>query len=994
MTSAYAESRFQSQVEKALKTVKTVLDVNKSPEVPTNVPHAYDDKYLLAEYMTKTAMAAQLIALQHLGLSLTDEKNGFPKLKEWTNSLRSVSLRFRAQETCTFVKKIERKEESKHQHETEVKVMGVKTATITEKVVTTIRDYYWKFEYDYELFAFEGTNPQDKVTIRSRKGQYEFITSSDVTPYPPSKVYPPIDVNITWILKNLDNTGISSFSIDRKKSSCHTPRRNDGVNASLTALNEIYRWHSKVVNYLKGTLLPVQRKNTYDFEKMNDGTLFVPVFPLFETSSLASEDDDEEVATSLPSTSSSTEIVSTSSSSSSSKAIQKPNLHLLGFIKEFLDEQKRTIVESMEIQEKTYPINDNEIISYHEAKFIVLLKHMASIGQHYADGVQYIEELLRKQLIDAIGKEVSPVDLTNYMIFHNRRLFKPEYEPVPFAYAVRRPHFTPEGIVGIDMKLTDGSITTPIQTVVRRVVPKKPMMFSLNPSTKITFFGDRYLHGWINHQFSGQSSLSLTLNARARSFSSFILMVGTITSASVFDPKHAIIVQNRDDLKIPLLLEALPTPKAFRDAIESMSAEQQRFCKAFRAMQLASTLFGVCVIQIKPMLEKVLNLPDDSLTKEIKLSKELLDLFLKYHIPSDMLSCPDDPPLPNTPAKINAVKNLVVRMQQMIDRAEKEEIRKKEEEEAFRRMEEERKQRELLQQQQLERHRFAEMEYSKNYEEEERSMVKRKAAPMKKMMLKKESKESAPAPRSRSRAEAPESARRSIAPPTLSLASSSAPVPSPVSIPLPSPSLPAPVSSPPPSAPTPVAQAPAEAAPPTSSSSEQKKDLVPSKNVVVEDDLEDFDVSSLPNLLDSKFMEMDTDATLRATTVTTGPTWSLNSQEAILAQPKTTSLGLDQQTSERNKAMDLINALTKSGGLSIDNASLHVFVAATHCFDKTLMNTVIRDNVNPIEKIERSVLIVATTVHEKKVEDIVQGEHIDRVKTYSPSLFLEDNETK
>ena len=55
-------------------------------------------------------------------------------------------------------------------------------------------------------------------------------------------------------------------------------------------------------------------------------------------------------------------------------------------------------------------------------------------------------------------------------------------------------------------------------------------------------------------------------------------------------------------------------------------------------MQLESTLFGVCVIQIKPQLEKLLKLNDDGLTKEIALTQELLNLFIEYQIPSDLLS--------------------------------------------------------------------------------------------------------------------------------------------------------------------------------------------------------------------------------------------------------------------------------------------------------------------------------------------------------------------
>jgi hypothetical protein len=103
------------------------------------------------------------------------------------------------------------------------------------------------------------------------------------------------------------------------------------------------------------------------------------------------------------------------------------------------------------------------------------------------------------------------------------------------------------------------------------------------------------------------------------------------------------IVKDKDDLRVPLLLETIPTPKEFKDAIESLSPEQQRFAKGFRAMQLESTLFAVCVVQIKPQLEKLLNLPDDALTKEIELTQDLLNLFIEYQIPSDLLSFQGDP---------------------------------------------------------------------------------------------------------------------------------------------------------------------------------------------------------------------------------------------------------------------------------------------------------------------------------------------------------------
>ena len=114
-------------------------------------------------------------------------------------------------------------------------------------------------------------------------------------------------------------------------------------------------------------------------------------------------------------------------------------------------------------------------------------------------------------------------------------------------------------------------------------------------------------------------------------------MVGRVTGANSFEPKHALIVQNKDKLEIPLLLETLPTPKEFKDSIQSLSPEQQQFCRGWREMQLESTLLGICVVQIKPALERVLNLTDDSLTKELVLTQDLLKLFVDYQVPADQM---------------------------------------------------------------------------------------------------------------------------------------------------------------------------------------------------------------------------------------------------------------------------------------------------------------------------------------------------------------------
>jgi len=120
-------------------------------------------------------------------------------------------------------------------------------------------------------------------------------------------------------------------------------------------------------------------------------------------------------------------------------------------------------------------------------------------------------------------------------------------------------------------------------------------------------------------------------------------------------------------------LAAIPNQSEFEMAIESLSPEQQRFAQQYRSMQMGSSLFGICIIQIKPQLEKLLKLPDDSLTKEIKLTQDLMELFIKYQIPSDLISYAGNPNSSDD-VKVTTVKNHVKAMQDMIQFARTKEL--------------------------------------------------------------------------------------------------------------------------------------------------------------------------------------------------------------------------------------------------------------------------------------------------------------------------------
>jgi hypothetical protein len=107
----------------------------------------------------------------------------------------------------------------------------------------------------------------------------------------------------------------------------------------------------------------------------------------------------------------------------------------------------------------------------------------------------------------------------------------------------------------------------------------------------------------------------------------------------------------------------------------------------------------------------------------------------------------------------------------------------------------------------------------------------------------------------------------------------------------------------------------------------------------------------------------------------------------LLSKPKTESVHAAGQKDAKNAAFDLLDALTRSGALVVDEASLHVVLAATHCFDKTVVSAVVQDNINPIEKVERSMLIVSSAITGKPVAALVQPAQLKRVGLYSPMLF-------
>ena len=162
---------------------------------------------------------------------------------------------------------------------------------------------------------------------------------------------------------------------------------------------------------------------------------------------------------------------------------------------------------------------------------------------------------------------VTPADFDAYMRYHARRLFRPEFEPRPLVFAVRRSaDHSPEGTFRIDdQQVPDANAPPePIFTVSVHspASPRRRMDFPLSAATRVPFGGTVHLHTWLSHRFSStrngvpyrgcvpsEAPRELKLVATARQFSSFIIMVGRIGSPTSFEPMSAIIVKDKDEVR-------------------------------------------------------------------------------------------------------------------------------------------------------------------------------------------------------------------------------------------------------------------------------------------------------------------------------------------------------------------------------------------------------------------------------------------------------------
>lgn len=341
-----------------------------------------------------------------------------------------------------------------------------------------------------------------------------------------------------------------------------------------------------------------------------------------------------------------------------------------------------------------YDDNINSIIDFLSKKllredtdipFIQIITIFKIINENilnYHLNIDNLQSLQYKNLIQCLGREIEIEDINNVMNHHFKSFFKKEFQPINFNYFIKTTNINDsEGEISIENKKNFHSI----QTFNKKVIHKK-MSFNLSQCIHVSMNTRNYCHGWLQYEFSSLFGDSINRNfqlcARAKEFSCFILLLGNMLSDDKIQCNHAIIVRNNDHFIIPLLIESLPSAKAFKKAISSLSKDQQDFANAYRSMQLEGSLFVICTIPIQPQLERLLNIPFDLLTKQTELIEDIITIIQKYQIPPDLIAYNGPNDVDHT-IKLNNIKENVNNMLNFINDEKKILIEKKNKEIQF-----------------------------------------------------------------------------------------------------------------------------------------------------------------------------------------------------------------------------------------------------------------------------------------------------------------------
>ncbi|KAI8898224.1 hypothetical protein BC833DRAFT_620541, partial [Globomyces pollinis-pini] len=252
----FDEYQFKEKMARAMEHAKLVLENTRNPQLAEDVPHHYQDKFLLTEYMANVSIASQWICLVRMGLT----PDHLVQISKSYNSVdHTISLSFESQETCKFIRKDVRLEEPTAIVETVVRKES--SSDLLNKISNTMKSlsssirqntvtYVWQVETTWILSLRYGHLQSSTIVLGSHQGSQEYVTKTDQQPFPDKVIQQPNTLDISILFENYDFPSSNpKFAIDRTHKDCHTPRRNKQSEDICEFAIRSGNWTSSVVNY-------------------------------------------------------------------------------------------------------------------------------------------------------------------------------------------------------------------------------------------------------------------------------------------------------------------------------------------------------------------------------------------------------------------------------------------------------------------------------------------------------------------------------------------------------------------------------------------------------------------------------------------------------------------------------------------------------------------------------------------------------------------------
>ena len=936
-----------------LERVRQIFTNERQFFLPEDVSHLYTDKYLLGNYLANISIALIAECFTQLGIS----KENLFELKRLNGQLMPISLCFESEETCQFIKKTEQQTESPS---TEISIdTKIASIKIKDKTVTTSFEYSWEHCCSHSVFIKLGAEKHYQNYRKIAKFSHQLTTSSEKNPKVEKCILPSIELQINWVLDNLDDALRPNFQINRSAKYCKTPRRNQQIEEAIEFFFKSKQWSYDIKHYLHSILF--ENTASMKLPALHENYCSIPVIPIFEW-------DQSNRATIL--------------TENDTSAI--------------VDNFQRSLRELKVLNN----LSLNDFPAFIETVNLVsAIDVFLPIGQAFIDGVKYIEDLLYKQVLEAIGSEIRINEFYDFMDFHHRQKFKRSKHliPKPFSYSLRRrSDVHPEGVVNLSIQFTSGE-TRLLATSPKQLANAKPVTFHLDAATKIQMACQKTVHTAILYQFGEVEAPELKLNASCNPFSCFILFFVSFKSANEFEPISGIVLKDKDNITIPLPMEQIPTAKEFQKQIESLSKEQSNFAKVIRSMQLSNTLFGFILIPLKPQLEKVLNLPSESLAKELTLCEDLISTIVNYQIPSDLLSY-DGPDCALVEDKIEQVKNNTAAILSMIDSLREDQLRLEkmriEEEKARKRREEaERFRREQLAKIEQERQRTESLfqnalRVAAETEELGMSVLNDLQCQRGTLGAKDQALEFTPQSSSRlswfkkkiTRSESP--FKDSINMKTIEkntclqseMSGGAVNFSTQGNIGMRDNNCRLEINDQIDEITFSDEQPAVESVDDHNENGPLENELSPDSREVENEKegdqievrksegsqpkIDDHDFTAIPLKLENKLGAISNEIELAPTIIKIGDVWERRQSTLVGAKDVLQTLSTKDQKQESKRAMDLLDALSRSGAISLQNVSLHVLIPTTQCFGKALMSSLVQDNMDILGVIDTASTIV------------------------------------